>query len=50
MLDAMVTHYTSGNKAKFAQLLGVSAQTISAWGARNTFDSELIYTRRYQVR
>ncbi|WP_302992836.1 LexA family transcriptional regulator [Bacteroides clarus] len=45
MLDAMVTHYTSGNKAKFAQLLGVSAQTISAWGARNTFDSELIYTK-----
>lgn len=45
MLDAMVTHYTSGNKAKFAQLLGVSAQTISAWGARNTFDSELIYIK-----
>lgn len=45
MLDAMIAHYTSGNKAKFAALLGVSAQTISAWGARNTFDSELIYTK-----
>lgn len=45
MLDAMITHYTSGNKAKFALLLGVSAQTISAWGARNRFDSELIYTK-----
>ena len=45
MLDAMIAHYTSGNKAKFATLLGVSAQTISAWGARNTFDSELIYTK-----
>ena len=28
MLDAMIAHYTSGNKAKFATLLGVSAQTI----------------------
>ncbi len=45
MLDAMIAHYTGGNKAKFATLLGVSAQTISAWGTRNTFDSELIYTK-----
>ena len=45
MLDALIAHYTSGNKAKFATLLGVSAQTISAWGTRNTFDSELIYTK-----
>lgn len=45
MLDAMIAHYTGGNKAKFATLLGVSAQTISAWGVRNTFDSELIYTK-----
>lgn len=45
MLDAIITHYTGGNKAKFAALLGVSAQTISAWGTRNTFDSELIYTK-----
>ncbi|MDC7138345.1 helix-turn-helix domain-containing protein [Bacteroides zhangwenhongii] len=45
MLEAMINHYTNGNKAKFANLLGVSAQTISAWGTRNTFDSELIYTK-----
>lgn len=45
MLKAIVSHYTEGNKARFANLLGVSAQTISAWGARNTFDSELIYTK-----
>lgn len=45
MLKAMINHYTNGNKAKFANLLGVSAQTISAWGTRNTFDSELIYTK-----
>lgn len=45
MLEAMISHYTNGNKAKFAGLLGVSAQTISAWGTRNTFDHELIYTK-----
>lgn len=45
MLEAIISHYTEGNKAKFANLLGVSAQTISAWGARNTFDAELIYTK-----
>lgn len=49
MLDALIAHYTSGNKAKFAALLGVSAQTISAWGTRNTFDSELIYTKCVDV-
>ena len=45
MLEAMISHYTNGNKAKFSTLLGVSAQTISAWIARNTFDAELIYTK-----
>ncbi|MDC7140295.1 LexA family transcriptional regulator [Bacteroides finegoldii] len=49
MLEAMINHYTSGNKAKFANLLGVSAQTISAWGTRNTFDAELIYTKCREV-
>lgn len=29
MLDAMVTHYTSGNKAKFAQLLGVQHKPLA---------------------
>ena len=45
MLEAIISYYTEGNKAKFACLLGVSPQTISAWGTRNTFDSELIYTK-----
>ena len=45
MLEGLIEHYTKGNKAQFAKLLGVSAQTISAWIARNTFDSELIYTK-----
>lgn len=45
MLEAILNHYTNGNKAKFANMLGVSPQTISAWAARSTFDSELIYTK-----
>lgn len=45
MLEALISHFTNGNKAQFAKLLGVSPQTISAWIARNTFDSELIYAK-----
>ena len=45
MLETIINHYTEGNKAQFANKLGVSAQTISAWIARNTFDNELIYTK-----
>lgn len=45
MIKALVEHYTNGNKAQFANMLGVSAQTVSAWIARNTFDGELIYAK-----
>lgn len=45
MLEALISHFTNGNKAQFAKHLGVSPQTISAWIARNTFDSELIYAK-----
>ena len=45
MLEALISHFTNGNKAQFSKLLGVSPQTISAWIARNTFDPELIYAK-----
>ena len=45
MLEALISHFTNGNKAQFSKLLGVSPQTISAWIARNTFDSELVYAK-----
>ena len=45
MVEALIAHFTNGNKAQFAKVLGVSPQTISAWTTRNTFDSELIYTK-----
>ncbi len=45
MVEALIAHFTNGNKAQFAKFLGVSPQTISAWITRSTFDSELIYTK-----
>lgn len=45
MVLALVDKYTGGNKAQFANMLGVSAQTISAWINRKTFDAELIFTK-----
>lgn len=45
MVLELIDHYDKGNKAQFAKRLGVSAQTISAWVARSTFDAELIYAK-----
>lgn len=45
MVLALVNKFTKGNKAQFANMLGVSSQTVSAWVARNTFDAELIYAK-----
>lgn len=44
MLEMLITHYTNGNKAKFAAILGVKAQTINSWEKRDSFDHELIYS------
>lgn len=49
MLEALIKHYTAGNKAQFAKFIGVSPQTISAWITRNTFDAELLYTKCREV-
>ena len=43
MLDSLIRHYTKGNKAKFATMIGVSPQTLSKWLGRNTFDAEVLY-------
>ncbi len=45
MMEQMISHYTDGNKARFAKLLGVSPQTVSAWIARGTYDAEIIYAK-----
>lgn len=43
MLECLINHYTDGNKARFASMIGVKPQTLSAWISRNTFDVEVIY-------
>ena len=45
MLLSLIEHYTGGNKSKFAKMLGISAQSVSTWIARSTFDAELIYSK-----
>lgn len=45
MLNALINHYEGGNKSQFAKRLGVSAQGLSTWLSRNTFDTELIYSK-----
>lgn len=45
MIDTLIEHYSGGNKAKFAELIGTNPKNITAWSARGTFDSELIYAR-----
>lgn len=45
MLQRLISHYSNGNKTKFATMLGVKPQTINSWITRETFDSELIYAK-----
>lgn len=42
---ALIDHFTGGNKARFAALLGVAPQTISTWLKRDTYDAELIFAK-----
>ncbi len=45
MLDELLFHFTRGNKAQFANMLGVKPQTINTWQKRQTFDAELIFAK-----
>lgn len=45
MLMALIHHYSSGVKNKFADKLGVKPQTISTWLDRDTFDINLIFAK-----
>ena len=45
MLYELIAHYCNGNKAQFASLLGVRPQTINSWITRDSFDTELIYSK-----
>ena len=43
MLEQLINHYTDGNKANFAAMIGIKPQLLSNWLKRNTFDAELLY-------
>lgn len=44
-LEALINHYTLGNKAQFAKKLGITPQGLSTWLARNMFDIDLVYAK-----
>ena len=44
ILNALINHSCGGNKSQFAKKLGISAQGLSTWISRNTFDIETIYS------
>ena len=45
MILALIEHYSGGNKAQFANLLGITPQGLSTWIKRETFDIELIFSK-----
>ena len=45
MILALIEHYSNGNKAQFASLLGISPQGLSTWIKRESFDIELVFSK-----
>lgn len=45
MILAMIEHYSNGNKAQFASLLGITPQGLSTWIKRESFDIELVFSK-----
>ena len=45
ILNALINHYCKGRKSQFAKKLGISAQGLSTWISRNTFDIGLVYSK-----
>lgn len=45
MLESLINHFTDGNKAAFAKILGITPQTLSGWLNRNSMDNELIFSK-----
>lgn len=45
MVLALIEHYSNGNKAQFASLLGITPQGLSTWIKRETFDIELVFSK-----
>ena len=45
MLDEIKKYLNMHKNSDFARFLGISSQAVSNWYTRNTFDSELLYTK-----
>ena len=45
ILERLINHYDGGVKSQFASRLGITAQGLSTWMSRNTFDIELIFSK-----
>ena len=43
-LEALIDHYSNGNKSDFARMLGIKPQTINSWMSRDSYDIDLIYS------
>ncbi|MGV4380988.1 helix-turn-helix domain-containing protein, partial [Ornithobacterium rhinotracheale] len=45
ILNKIKLHLNLNSDTEFAKFLGIKPQVLSNWRARNTFDTELIYTK-----
>lgn len=49
IINKIKDHYKFKKDSDFALHLGISAQMLSNWKARNTYDAELLYTKCLEV-
>ena len=42
ILLQIIQHYTNGNKAQFARMIGTIPQNVSSWISRNSFDVDMV--------
>lgn len=45
MLESLINYYTDGNKAKFANMIGITPQLVSNWLDRSTFNAETLFAK-----
>ncbi|WP_435138828.1 LexA family transcriptional regulator [Formosa sp. A9] len=44
-MNKIKSHYNFKSDAEFARYLGIKPQTLASWHTRNTYDSELLYSK-----
>jgi len=48
-INSIKKHYAFNRDTDFAKFLGISPQVLYNWKARNTFDTELVYEKCYDI-